>query len=101
LFLIATLLVTITAYFYWKDFIKIMARILMLIVLAWVLYQIIKRVITNAKAQNPAQEAAPKPDEIMLQCTKCGCHVPASDTKVINEKIVCINPECSKVTHGD
>jgi hypothetical protein len=70
LFLIATLLVTITAYFYWKDFIKIMARILMLIVLAWVLYQIIKRVITNAKAQNPAQEAAPKPDEIMLQCTR-------------------------------
>ena len=78
-----------------------MARVLILIVLAWILYLIIKRVISNAKAQNPAQEAAQKTDEIMLQCTQCGCHVPATDTKVINEKIICNNPECNKVSHGE
>jgi ABC-type nickel/cobalt efflux system permease component RcnA len=101
LFLIATLLVTITAYHYWNDFINIMARILILIVLAWILYQIIKRVISNASAQNPTHEAKPKSDEKMLQCANCGCHVPESDIKVINEKIICNNPECNKVTDGD
>ena len=78
-----------------------MARILILIVLAWILYQIIKRVIANAKAQHPTQETAQKTDEKMLQCTQCGCHVPESDTKVINQQIICNNPECSKVAHGD
>lgn len=78
-----------------------MARVLILIVLAWILYQIIKRVIANTKAHNPTQEAATKTDEVMLQCTQCGCHVPVSDTQLINEKIICNNPECSKVTHGD
>ncbi len=78
-----------------------MTRILILLVLAWILYQIIKRVIANAKAQNPMQKAKPKSDERMLQCAECGCHVPESDTKVINDKIICNNPECNKVTHGD
>lgn len=78
-----------------------MLRILILIVLAWILYQIIKRVISNAKIQNPTQEATTKTDETMLQCAQCGCHVPASDTQLINEKIICNNPECSKVAHGD
>ena len=78
-----------------------MARILILIVLAWILYQIIKRAIANVSANTRAQKTAQKIDEKMLQCTQCGCHVPESDTKVINEHIICNNPECSKVAHGD
>ena len=83
-----------------------MARILILIVLAWILYQIIKRAISgNAKNQGPTQKngqtSDKNRDEKMLQCTRCGCHVPESDTKVINEQIICNNPECRKVAHGD
>ena len=83
-----------------------MARILVLIVLAWILYQIIKRAISgNAKNQGPTQKngqtSDKNRDEKMLQCTQCGCHVPESDTKVINEQIICNNPECSKVERGD
>jgi formylmethanofuran dehydrogenase subunit E len=74
----------------------VMPRILILIVLGWILYQIIKRVIANAKARNPTDEQDTKVHEKMLQCTRCGCHVPESDTKLVNEKILCNNPECSK-----
>jgi formylmethanofuran dehydrogenase subunit E len=73
-----------------------MPRILILIVLGWILYQIIKRVIANAKTHNPAENQDKKVDEKMLQCTQCGCHVPESDTKLVNEKILCNNPKCSK-----
>ena len=82
-----------------------MTRILILIVLIWILYQIIKRVIANAKAesaqQNNGQNPAKKQDEKMLQCTQCGCHVPESETKVVNQQIICNNPDCNKITHAD
>lgn len=78
-----------------------MARIFILIVLAWIFYQIIKRLIAYAKAQDATQSTDKNLDEKMLQCTQCGCHVPESDTKVINHKIVCSNPECNKLTHGN
>ena len=86
-----------------------MTRILILIVLAFILYQIIKRVIANAKAhdltknseQNADKNPDKKPDEKMLQCTQCGCHVPESHAKIVNEKIICNSPECNKIAHGD
>ena len=81
-----------------------MARIIILIVLAWILYQIIKRVIANAKSQN-TNKAEPnsdkKPDEKILQCTQCGCHVPQAETKIIKDKIICNNPDCDKIANGD
>ena len=81
-----------------------MARIFILIVLAWILYLIIKRIIANAKAQNSSkteQNDNKKPEEKMLQCTQCGCHVPESDTKIINDKIICNNPDCNKLSNGN
>lgn len=79
-----------------------MSRILILIVLGWILYQIIKRVLISSKdANSNAQKPADKADEKIVQCTQCGCHVPESDTKLVNEKIICNNPECSKIAHGD
>ena len=82
-----------------------MTRILILIVLIWILYQIIKRVIANAKAESAKQENGQNPaknqDEKMLQCAQCGCHVPESETKVVNQQIICNNPDCNKITHAD
>ena len=82
-----------------------MARILILIVLGWILYLIIKRVLANTKkaqesAKNTEKDPVNNTDEKILQCTQCGCHVPESDTKLINEKIICTNPECSKTVNG-
>jgi formylmethanofuran dehydrogenase subunit E len=68
-----------------------MARILILIILAWILYKIVKRLLANTNT-----EATSKPDENFVQCTRCGCHVPASESQMIDDKIVCNNPECIK-----
>jgi hypothetical protein len=68
-----------------------MARVLILIILVWILYQIAKRLIANAKPENTS-----KPDENFVQCTRCGCHVLASESQMIDNKITCNNPECIK-----
>ena len=78
-----------------------MVRILILIVLVWVLYQIIKRIAASAN-RKPNE----KPEENFVQCTHCGCHVLTSESQIINNKIVCKNPECQTITkekdlHGD
>jgi formylmethanofuran dehydrogenase subunit E len=82
-----------------------MPRILILIVLGWILYIIIKRIFVKAKeASKNAQDAEKtekKTDEKILQCTQCGCHVPESETRLVDEKIICNNPECNKIAHGD
>jgi formylmethanofuran dehydrogenase subunit E len=66
-----------------------MARILLLIVLVWILFQIVKRMTANADSKPAA-----KPDEKFVQCANCGCHVPESESQIKNNKIVCNNPEC-------
>jgi formylmethanofuran dehydrogenase subunit E len=68
-----------------------MARILILIILIWILYQIVKRLIANNQP-----EATAKPVESFVQCAQCGCHVPLSESQMINNKIICNNPECLK-----
>jgi formylmethanofuran dehydrogenase subunit E len=84
-----------------EYFIITMPRILILIVLGWILYLIIKRILVKAKNANKNAQDAEKVDEKILQCTQCGCHVLESETKLVDEKIVCNNPECSKIAHGD
>jgi formylmethanofuran dehydrogenase subunit E len=68
-----------------------MARILILIILVWILYQIVKRLIASNQS-----ESATKPVESFVQCAQCGCHVPLSESQMINNKIICNNPECIK-----
>ena len=69
-----------------------MARILLLIVLVWILYLIVKRFIANA---NPKPTRA-STEEKFVQCSHCGCHVPISESLNKNGKIYCNNPECQK-----
>ena len=78
-----------------------MARILILIVLAWVLYQIIKRMLASINAKETARpEPAPEqtPEQTIVQCVHCGCHVPTSESQIKNNKIICNNPECQTIT---
>jgi formylmethanofuran dehydrogenase subunit E len=74
-----------------------MARILILIVLAWILYRIFKHIFTNANKP----QATPAAEEKILQCAQCGCHVPENETKLIHGQIICNNPECNKAQNGD
>lgn len=75
-----------------------MARILILIILVWLLYLIIKRVAASASARNnPEQKAEQKPEVNIVQCAQCGCHVPQNESQIKNDKIICNNPECQKI----
>ena len=81
-----------------------MLRILILIVLSWLLYQIIKRML--AGDFKPADKPVQKPEQTIVQCAHCGCHVPTSESQIKNNKIICNNPECQTITdekeqHGD
>jgi hypothetical protein len=35
-----------------------------------------------------------------VQCARCGCHVPLSESQMLDNKIICNNPECL-TQHGD
>ena len=72
-----------------------MARILILIFLAWLLYQIIKRLAAKANAKTSEKSGA-KPAQNFVKCAHCGCHMPEAESQIIDNKIVCNNPECSK-----
>lgn len=69
-----------------------MARIIILFVLVAALVWVIKRSLIP---KNPTQPK-PKKDtsEKMLPCSRCGIHVPESETTIIDQKIVCKNPNC-------
>ena len=71
-----------------------MARILILIFLVWLLYQIIKRLAAKANAKTSTKSGA-KPAQNFVKCAQCGCHMPEAESQTINNKIICNNPECS------
>ena len=82
-----------------------MVRILILIVLGWLLYQIIKRMLASFSARATGKPEQ-KPAQTIVQCAHCGCHVPMSESQIKNNKIICNSPECQTIKdekdqHGD
>lgn len=74
-----------------------MPRILLLIILIWLLYHVLKRFI--ASASQSAAKAQSKPDEKIVQCTQCGLRVPESESVIQNELLVCNNAQCSALAN--
>ncbi|PPD53276.1 MAG: hypothetical protein CTY10_08625 [Methylotenera sp.] len=70
-----------------------MARILLLIVLVWLLYVVIKRAFLTPNSDNTSQQNQ-KVEEKVVQCAACGTHVPESESVLIESKIICNNPDC-------
>lgn len=74
-----------------------MTRVLLLILLGWLLYVVIKRIIITSQFKNPVSESDAvnsKAEESIVQCSQCGLHVPESDSHIKNNQVVCNNPEC-------
>ena len=71
-----------------------MARILILIIIGFILVKILKRMIASADSKSSAKEKMPAAEEKMIQCAKCGCHVPISESRHENNQLTCNNPEC-------
>jgi hypothetical protein len=70
-----------------------MARILFLIILFWLLFQVIKRFIASTN-QAPT-DTKTKSDEKIVQCSQCGLHVPENESHIKNDLIICNNPSCA------
>jgi hypothetical protein len=73
-----------------------MARILFLIVLIALLYFIAKRFIAflNDKQDPPTNPAAEAQDENIVQCTRCGTHIPESESMLLDTQRVCKQQPC-------
>lgn len=75
-----------------------MVRVLLLILLGWLLYVVIKRMVATSIFKTPLSESdsvKPNADERVVQCTQCGLHVPESDSHIKNNQVVCNNLECN------
>jgi hypothetical protein len=71
-----------------------MARILILIILFWLLYHVLKRVAAGAKQK---YESPAKPDEEIVQCARCGLRIPESESQMQNDQLVCKNSQCTNI----
>lgn len=78
-----------------------MVRVLLLILLGWLLYVVVKRIIATSQFKNPpsgSHRPPPKADEKIVQCSQCGLHVPESDSHIKDNQIICNNPECNLIS---
>ena len=95
-FVYAAVLVTITVlgavkqgYLLRKD----MLRVLLLIVLVWLVYIVVKRAFSASNNNNSTQNSQ-KTEEKIVQCARCGLHVPESESLIKDSKVVCNSPDC-------
>ena len=76
-----------------------MPRILLLIILFWLLYKVLKRLGENATKPPPA-----KPSERIVQCAQCGMRVLESESHLTHGQVTCNNPQCDSAAqkqHGN
>ncbi len=72
-----------------------MPRILLLIILVWVLYVVIKRFMANHAAKKAASKETAESERI-VECHHCGLHIPESESHLVDGLTVCNSPNCNK-----
>ena len=72
-----------------------MPRILLLIILLWILYVVLKRFIASAKQKQTSSKETGHTEKIVA-CSQCGLHVPESESHMIKSKVFCNNPDCNQ-----
>ena len=75
-----------------------MARIVLLLVIAFVIYLIFRGFFTRGKVKRDEQAPLAKSGsgEDMVQCSRCGVNLPRSEAREAEGKLVCNdNPRCS------
>ena len=64
-----------------------MAKLLLLAIIVWLLFLIIRRYGRSLRSGAPEQQ---NPDAaLMVQCRHCGLHVPKNDSIVVNGEHYC------------
>jgi ssDNA-binding Zn-finger/Zn-ribbon topoisomerase 1 len=70
-----------------------MPRVILLIILFWLLYNVLKRLADNTSQSTSGKKA--KPSEKIVQCEQCGLRVPESESRLQNGVVLCNNPQCN------
>ena len=73
-----------------------MVRVLLLIMLVWLVYIVVKRAFSAPNLDNSTQNSQ-KIEEKIVQCTLCGLHVPESESLIQDNKVICNSPDCVKL----
>jgi uncharacterized protein len=76
-----------------------MTRVLLLIVLVWLVYIVIKRAFLSHNFNHSTQQNAKteqEPEQKMVHCAACGLHVPESESIKKDDLVICNNPDCNK-----
>lgn len=71
-----------------------MSRILLLILLIWVLYIVVKRFISKSTPMHTPKESDSETEKIVA-CNQCGLHIPESESRLVGDLVVCNNPKCN------
>ena len=73
-----------------------MARILLLLVIAFLVFLVIRALFrSQVKKDAPPPEAPGAEGELMIACSRCGVNVPRSETREVDGRRVCAsNPNC-------
>ena len=76
-----------------------MARILLLLVIGFLIYLVIRGLFRSQVKKPPADPADSEPTsaegEAMVACARCGVNVPRSETRELDGRRVCAaNPNC-------
>jgi formylmethanofuran dehydrogenase subunit E len=77
-----------------------MTRILLLIILFWILFLVLKRFWSQFTSQTQQKEKKTDAEKI-VPCNQCGLHIPESESLTLDGLIYCKNPKCqpSENTH--
>ena len=74
-----------------------MARILLLLVIAFLIYLVFRALFRGQGNKDEAKPSAPTAPEgeDMVACARCGVNVPRSETREMDGRLVCAsNPNC-------
>jgi uncharacterized protein len=74
-----------------------MARILLLLLIAFLVYMVIRALFRSQVKKDEAQppEASTAQGEEMVACARCGVNVPRSETRELDGRRICAaNPNC-------
>jgi formylmethanofuran dehydrogenase subunit E len=77
-----------------------MSRILLLIILLWILYVVIKRFMAKTRSNKTSEKGGTRTEKIVA-CSQCGLHIPESESLVVNGMVYCNNPACNKQDQDD
>lgn len=72
-----------------------MPRILLLIILIWALYVIVKRFLSTSSTTPSPRET--NQTEKIVACHHCGLHIPESESHMVDDLTFCSNENCQQI----